>query len=105
MPPLLVPAIARLAASWRSFTVFSTSGRISSSRNRAYWSDSVSYSKLRLARPPSNDAGLNEDADGDRHVPLGDQVVEDGRDVLARAGAVLEDHHRGGRLGPVLAGT
>ncbi len=36
MPPLLAPEIARLAASWRSFTVFSTSGRISSSRNRAY---------------------------------------------------------------------
>ena len=52
MPPLLAPEIARLAASWRSFTVFSTSGRISSSRKRAYWSDSVSYSKLRFA-PPS----------------------------------------------------
>ena len=36
MPPLLAPEIARLAASCRSFTVFSTSGRISSSRNRAY---------------------------------------------------------------------
>jgi len=34
--PLLCQAIARLAASWRSFVVFSTSGRISSSRNRAY---------------------------------------------------------------------
>ena len=27
IPPLLAPAIARLAASWRSFTVFSTSGQ------------------------------------------------------------------------------
>ena len=36
MPPLLAPEMARLAASRRSFTVFSTSGRISSSRNRAY---------------------------------------------------------------------
>ena len=35
MPPLLIPAMARLSGSWRSFTVFSTSGRISSSRNRA----------------------------------------------------------------------
>ena len=36
MPPLLAPRMARLAASVRSFTVFSTSGRISSSRKRAY---------------------------------------------------------------------
>ena len=32
----VVAAIARLAGSLRSFTVFSTSGRISSSRKRAY---------------------------------------------------------------------
>ena len=36
MPPLLAPPMARLPASCRSFTVFSTSGRISSSRKRAY---------------------------------------------------------------------
>ena len=59
IPPLLIPATARPAGSWRSlrFCVFSTSGRISSRRNRAYWSESVSYSKLRFDRPLSNVPG------------------------------------------------
>ena len=35
MPPEEVPAMARASGSLRSFTVFSTSGRISSSRKRA----------------------------------------------------------------------
>ena len=39
-------------------------------------------------------AGLDEDADGDRHVSLRDQIVEDGRHVVLRPGAVLKDHHR-----------
>ena len=53
MPPLLTPAMARPAGSWRSVTVFSTSGRISSSRKRAYVSESVSYSTLRFGRAVS----------------------------------------------------
>ena len=68
MPPLLIPAMARPAASWRSFTVFSTSGRISSRRNRAYWSDRVSYSKLRFDLARLEGARLDEDADCDRHL-------------------------------------
>src|SRR5262245_47163230 len=50
MPPELLPQMARPAASVRSFTDFATSGRISDSRKRAYWSEGVSYSKLRLVR-------------------------------------------------------
>src|SRR4051812_34376163 len=50
MPPELAPQIARPAGSARNFTDFATSGRISCSRNRAYWSEGVSYSKLRFVR-------------------------------------------------------
>ncbi len=50
MPPELMPQIARPAASVRSLYCLPTSGRISFSRKRAYWSESVSYSKLRLER-------------------------------------------------------
>ncbi len=54
MPPELMPPIARPAASGRRLYFFATSGKISFSRKRTYWSDSVSYSKLRLLRalPP-----------------------------------------------------
>jgi hypothetical protein len=48
MPPLLIPQIARCSGSSLSLYCLPTSGRISSSRNRAYWSLSVSYSKLRF---------------------------------------------------------
>src|SRR5262245_54048898 len=50
MPPLLMPQMARPAASLRRLYDLATSGSISFSRKRAYWSDRVSYSKLRLAR-------------------------------------------------------
>src|SRR5688572_25233729 len=60
IPPELMPQMARPAASDRSFTVFPTSGRISFSRNLAYWSERVSYSKLRLDRAfPLGSAGGN----------------------------------------------
>ena len=60
MPPLLIPAMALPAGSRRSLTfiAFSVSGRISPRRNRAYWSERVSYSKLRFDRPLSNTPGL-----------------------------------------------
>ena len=48
IPPLLIPQIARPSGSSVILYSLPTSGRISSSRNRAYWSLSVSYSKLRL---------------------------------------------------------
>ena len=48
MPPEEMPQIARHSGSSVSLYFLPTSGRISSSRNRAYWSLSVSYSKLRL---------------------------------------------------------
>ena len=51
-------------------------------------------------------AGVDEDADGHRHLSLGDEVVEDDGDALLAgladvAAAVLEDHERG-RLGAVV---
>src|SRR5438067_3131826 len=48
MPPELEPEIARSLGSFERLRVFPTSGRISSRRNRAYWSERVSYSKLRF---------------------------------------------------------
>ena len=50
MPPLDDPQIARISGSCESGHFFSTSGKISSSKNRAYRSPSASYSKLRLYR-------------------------------------------------------
>src|SRR5439155_4442061 len=38
-------------------SLFSTSGRISSRRKRAYWSERVSYSKLRFEPPPARFPG------------------------------------------------
>ena len=105
MPPLLIPAIARPSASWRSLNVFSTSGRISSSRNRAYWSESVSYSKLRFDGLLGDRARVDEDADRDRHLLLVDQVVEDGRHEVLVAPAVLEDHDAGRLVLRILGGN
>jgi len=51
MPPLLIPQRALPAGSLRTLYFFSISGRISFSRKVAYWSEGVSYSKLRLLRP------------------------------------------------------
>src|SRR5437764_811326 len=48
MPPDEMPQIARLAESFRKWYFLATSGRISSLRKRAYWSDIESYSKLRF---------------------------------------------------------
>ena len=92
-----------------------TSGSISSSRNRAYVSPSVSYSTLRLRRGvglPSaaswrlavlgrEVARADEDADRDRHLLLVDQVVEYGRRVVLDA--VLADENAG-RLAAVVLG-
>ena len=54
-------------------------------------------------------ARVEEDADGDRHLLLRDQGVEDDRDpepaLVADVGvSVLEDHDRGGRRAVVLGG-
>lgn len=50
MPPLLMPPIPREAGSLRKGMVLLISGMISLSKKRAYWSETVSYSKLRLLR-------------------------------------------------------
>ena len=52
-------------------------------------------------------AGIDEDADGDGHVTLGDEVVEDGGGAERAVGcgvaeAVLKDHEGGGLGGVVL---
>ena len=105
MPPELMPPIARPAASGRNLYVLATSGRISFSRKRAYWSERVSYSKLRFDRASSaNLPGVDEDADRDGHLLLVDQVVEDDRRaelafLFDVAPAVLEDHDAGGPCG------
>ena len=62
----------------------------------------MSYSKLRFDPPSARRARLDEDADRDRHVLLGDQIVEHRRHVVLGSGAVLEHHDGGGRLRPVL---
>ena len=98
MPPLLMPA-DRAARRRRGAgcTVFSTSGRISSSRNRAYWSESVSYSKLRFG------AGLSAKTPGLMKMPIVTGISPlairlsktVGHVTPSVAAAVLEDHDAG----------
>ena len=99
--------MARPAASWRELARPSPppagSRRAGSGRTgrRACRTRSCGSS-----RRVGEDARVDEDADGHRHVALGDQVVEDGRDdsSLVHAHAVLEDHDarraRGRRTAP-----
>ena len=54
-------------------------------------------------------SGIDEDADGDRHLPGRDQVVEDDWDaevafLIDVTRAILEDHHAGGSLAVILCG-
>ncbi len=116
MPPLLMPATARPAASLRSFTVaaFSVAGRSSSrSEPGVLIRRSVSYSKLRLDRgfpcgtdggPPgtrggfSRNTGLHEHAGSVTGTSPSSRsgCQAHGGDEILVAAAILEKHHHGG---------